>query len=124
VCRAALLLVIAAFLCGGCSIAYVPGDETRQEPTAETPAQLRALVLVLTTRCTQTVVGGTVANRSEHALVVVVRAGMYTAGGVKKEVSIPVDAPPSKTVPWHAPAPRGTTPDGGCEGYAKSVRAR
>jgi hypothetical protein len=124
VCRAALLLVAGTFLCAGCSVAYVPGDETRQEPARESPAQLRSLVLVLTTRCSQKVVGGTVANRSEHAVAVVIRAGVYTPAGVKKEVSIPVDVPPGKTAQWRAPAPAGTTPDGGCEGYAESVRRR
>jgi hypothetical protein len=117
----AVLLVAAAFTCGGCSVAYVPGDQAQQKANAADARQLHSLVLVLANLCTKKEIGGTVTNRSTSTLRVVVVGQMLTPAGAQKEVSVSVKAPRGATVQWRAPAPPGTTPQGGCQEYAKSI---
>ena len=118
----AALLAAAALGAAGCDVAYVPGDEkTPSKASAANPGELRRLVQVIANRCTNRETGGVVSNSSTSALKVLVEAQMFTPAGVQRNVDVAVDLPAGKTAAWHVAAPAGTTADGGCQGYAKTI---
>jgi hypothetical protein len=119
----ALALLALTVSAAGCSIAYVPGDNSSSasKAAATDTLDLRRQVQVLANRCSDTKIGGVVTNRSTSELKVVVEAQMYTPAGAQKAVHVTVDVPGGRTVTWAAATPKGATAASGCQGYAKTI---